>query len=134
MTVVAVLKDLADNVVRLALKGDNLALKAAVRPPLELIERLREHKAEVVALLGQEAGSEQPSLSSGCEPPLSPSPTVAFAEDARVTVERLLDAMAAENERRRDWWREPLEGRLAIRSIDTSETTVIYLANTRGRA
>lgn len=138
MTIVAVLKDLADNGVRLALKGDNLALKAAVRPPSALIERLREHKAEIVALLRQEAGSEPPSLPSGREPPLSPSPIVATAEDARVSVERILDAMAAENERRRNWWREPLEGwsegRLAIGSIDTGETTVIYLATKRGRA
>jgi hypothetical protein len=137
MIIVAVLKDLADNGVTLALKGDNLALKAAVRPPSELIERLREHKAEIVALLRQEAGSEQPSLPSGCEPPRSPSPFVASAEDARVSVERLLGAMAAENERRRGWWREPVdgwsEGRLTIRSIDTGEATVIYLATTRGR-
>jgi hypothetical protein len=63
---------------------------------------------------------------------------VALTEDAPVSVERLLDAMAAENERRRDWWREPVEGRsegrLTIRSIDTGETTVIYLATTRTRA
>jgi hypothetical protein len=46
--------------------------------------------------------------------------------------------MAAENERRREWWREPVDrwraGRLAIRSIVTGEATVIYPATKRGRA
>ena len=45
---------------------------------------------------------------------------VASLEERRAAVERLLDAMAAENERRRDWWREPpkgwREGRLELRS------------------
>jgi hypothetical protein len=44
----------------------------------------------------------------------------------------------AENERRRGRWREPVEGRskgrMTIRSIDSGETTVIYLATKRGRA
>ncbi|HEY8033004.1 MAG TPA: hypothetical protein VIF02_11675 [Methylocella sp.] len=59
-------------------------------------------------------------------------PLITSVEGARATVERLLDAMAAENGRRREWWREPVEGRragrLAIRNIVTGETTVIYLA------
>jgi hypothetical protein len=63
---------------------------------------------------------------------------IASAEDARSSVERLLNTMAAENEGRRDWWRAPVEGcsegRLAIRSIVTGETTVIYLATKRGSA
>jgi hypothetical protein len=63
---------------------------------------------------------------------------VASAEGARATVERLLDAMAAENERRREWWRQPVdgwrEGQLTIRSIISGESTVIYLATKRGSA
>jgi hypothetical protein len=39
--------------------------------------------------------------------------------------------MAAENERRRNWWREPVEGwregRLVIRSALTGEATIIEL-------
>lgn len=135
MSALTVLKDAADSGVRLALKGDNLALKAAVRPPSELIERQREHKAEIVALLRRETGPEPPSR---CEPHPSPSPIAASDEDARVSVEQLLDATAAENERRRDWWREPVEGRsegrLTIRSIVTGETRVIYLATERAGA
>jgi hypothetical protein len=52
-------------------------------------------------------------------------------------VERLLAAMAAENERRRDWYEKPVQdwrdGRLEIRSIMTGEHNVIYLATKRGR-
>lgn len=47
----------------------------------------------------------------------------------RAEVERLLDDMAAENERRRDWHAKPVQGwrdgRLEIRSILTGESTVI---------
>ena len=50
----------------------------------------------------------------------------------------LLDAMAAENERRRDWHTQPVdgwrEGRLEWRSAETGEATVIHLSNWRGRS
>ena len=61
--------------------------------------------------------------------PLSVSP-----EDRRAAVARLLDAMQAENEARRDWWREPVpKGRLTLRSVVTGETRVIAFPK-RGRS
>jgi hypothetical protein len=60
----------------------------------------------------------------------APSPN-----DARASVDRLLVEMAAENERRRDWWRQPVdgwrEGRLKIRSVLDGETTTIRLSKRR---
>jgi hypothetical protein len=61
----------------------------------------------------------------------------ALDEERRAGVVRLLDHMAAENARRRDWQNEPLqgwrEGRLELRSAVTGEATVAHLP-TRGRA
>ena len=52
-------------------------------------------------------------------------------------VPRLLDAMAAENERRRDWHTQPVEGwregRLELRSAATGEATIIHFPNRRAR-
>jgi hypothetical protein len=56
-----------------------------------------------------------------------------FAE-RRASVQRLLEAMAAENERRRDWWKVPpydRDGNLVIRSILTGATATIRLAKRR---
>jgi len=62
---------------------------------------------------------------------LRPAPVTASFEERRASVALLQDAMAAENERRRGWWREPVEGwregRLVIRSALTGEATVIEL-------
>jgi hypothetical protein len=45
--------------------------------------------------------------------------------------------MAAENERRREWWTKPVEGwregRLIIRSVMTGKTNVIYLRSKGAR-
>ena len=66
-----------------------------------------------------------------------PSTSVASLEGRRTSVDWLLDAMAAENERRRDWTTPPVdgwrEGRLELRSAATVEATVIHLSNWRVR-
>ncbi len=66
---------------------------------------------------------------------LLPRPAAASLDDRRASVALLRDAMAAENERRRGWWREPVEGwregRLVIRSALTGEATVIELSPSR---
>jgi hypothetical protein len=57
-------------------------------------------------------------------------------ETPEAAVARRLDAMAAENARRRDWWRETPcepEGRLVFRSIVTGEEITISLPNGRTR-
>jgi hypothetical protein len=57
--------------------------------------------------------------------------------DVRASVDALLADMAAENDRRRGWWREPVdgwrEGRMEWRNVVTGETTVIRLAKRRTR-
>ncbi|HEY8213381.1 MAG TPA: hypothetical protein VIG36_04525 [Methylocystis sp.] len=50
-------------------------------------------------------------------------------ETPEAAVASRLDAMAAENERRRNWWTQPVEGwrkgRLTMRSIVTGEEVTI---------
>jgi hypothetical protein len=58
----AVLKDAADRGVCVSLNGDNLAFKATVRPPPELLANLKMHKAEIVALLRNEAAHPKPRI------------------------------------------------------------------------
>lgn len=62
---------------------------------------------------------------------LPSAPVAASLEERWASVALLRDAMAAENERRRNWWREPVEGwregRLVIRSALTGEATIIEL-------
>lgn len=59
------------------------------------------------------------------------------SERARANVVRLLDAMAAENDRRRDWHTQPVDGwredRLELRSAETGEATIIYFPNRSAR-
>jgi len=61
---------------------------------------------------------------------------VASLKERRASVALLLDAMADENERRRGWWRDPVEGwregRLVIRSALTGEANVLLFPK-RGR-
>jgi hypothetical protein len=63
-------------------------------------------------------------------------PVVASLKERRASVALLLDAMADENERRRGWWRDPVEGwregRLVIRSALTGEANVLLFPK-RGR-
>jgi TubC N-terminal docking domain len=45
------LKQAADFGVKLTLDGDRLAFKAPTKPPAGLLSTIREHKAEIIALL-----------------------------------------------------------------------------------
>ena len=68
---------------------------------------------------------------------LPSAPVAASLEERRASVELLRDAMAEENERRRDWHKLPVEGwregRVAILSALTGEAYVIPLPK-RGRS
>jgi hypothetical protein len=55
LTALAIIKEAAALGVRVNLNGDSLALKAATKPPADLLAKLKQHKAEIVALLRQEA-------------------------------------------------------------------------------
>jgi hypothetical protein len=122
MSAAAILRDAAECGVVLSLNGADVAFKAAIRPPPELLARLREHKAEIVALLAAEA---------------APPPRAAVSTDTRASVDRLIADMATDIERRRDWHKQPLEdwraGYIKIRSALTGETTIVRFHN-RGRA
>lgn len=83
---------------------------------------LAANKAAIVAELSQDTGRTKWEMSENVR-----------GLSASENVQGLLDDMTAENERRRDWWRYPVEGwpyRLTIRSVLTGETVVIQL---RGR-
>ena len=54
MTAAGVLKEAADCGVCVNLNGGRLQLKAETKPPDELVAKLKQHKAEIVALLRQE--------------------------------------------------------------------------------
>jgi hypothetical protein len=62
-------------------------------------------------------------------------PPVVEAETPEAAVARRLDAMAAENERRREWHAKPVEGwregRLVMRSVMTGEEVTIDLRTGR---
>jgi hypothetical protein len=58
MSALAVVREAAERGVRVSLNGDNVALKAAVKPSSELLAKLREHKRGIVALLRREARAE----------------------------------------------------------------------------
>ncbi len=55
MSARSILKGASDCGVRVSLNGDNLAFKATVRPAPELLAKLKAHKAEIVALLRNDA-------------------------------------------------------------------------------
>ena len=55
MTAASVLKEAATCGVKLRLRSGKLQLKAEAKPPDELLAKLKEHKAEIVALLRREA-------------------------------------------------------------------------------
>jgi hypothetical protein len=79
-----------------------------------------------------------PSLpSQNAIPPAAPGLPPAEYAAARARVEVLLAGMAAENDKRRDWYAQPVEGwregRLEIRGID-GETLTIELRNRHSRA
>jgi hypothetical protein len=55
LSVPAIIEQAADCGVRVSLNVDSLVLKAATKPPAALLAKLEQHKAEIVALLRQEA-------------------------------------------------------------------------------
>lgn len=65
----------------------------------------------------------------------APIPAPVSLEDRRASVEKIYERMAAERERRRDWYAQPVEGwrdgRLTIRNIARDETVVIDLRKWR---
>jgi hypothetical protein len=104
------------------LDGDNILLTNADDLPDAHMNRLRELKPGIIALLRAETAAPVSAVS---------------AEDTRASVDRLIADMAAENERRRDWHKQPLDdwraGYIKICSALTGETTIIRF-HTRGRA
>jgi hypothetical protein len=60
MSALAILKEAADCGVRVNLNGDRLALKAATKPPADLLAKLRAHKSEIVAALREDADVTRP--------------------------------------------------------------------------
>jgi hypothetical protein len=90
---------------RLWVEGERLRYASRGPLPERIVVDLRQHKEEIIAEL------------------------------RRAEVARRLDAMAAENARRRDWHTKPVEGwregRLTVRSVVTGEETIVYLP--RGR-
>jgi hypothetical protein len=120
MTAAAVLREATSCGVAVSLNGDSLALKATSKPSPALLEKLREHKAEILTLLRMEIAAEA-----------APPPSATVSTDTRASVDRLIADMAAETERRRDWHKQPLQdwraGRLEIRSALTGEATIIWL-------
>jgi hypothetical protein len=98
-------------------KGDGLELTAT---PAGTI-KVRGPRAAVAAwtpIIVENKGALLAELSA------APSP-----DAARASVNRLLADMARENERRRDWYAQPVdgwrEGRFTIRSVIDGSTTVI---------
>jgi hypothetical protein len=123
MNAIAVLRETTESGVAISLMGENLALKAAVRPPAELLAKIREHKAEIVALLRQGAVDELTKCST-----LGPE---ALATGYASAGEPVLNVMNPEIEPRREWWNAPVEGwrdgKLTIRNIVSGVETTINL-------
>jgi hypothetical protein len=98
----------------------------ACRGPSAVAERFKprliENRVAVLALLAAEA---------------APQPSATVSADTSASVDALIADMAAENERRRDWHKQPLSdwraGYIKFRSALTGETTIIRFHN-RGRA
>lgn len=98
------------------LDGDNILLTNADDLPDAHMNRLRELKPGIIALLRAETAAPVSAVS---------------AEDTRASVDRLIADMTVENERRRNWHKQPLEdwraGFLEIRSALTGERTRVLL-------
>jgi hypothetical protein len=65
LSAAAVIKEAAECGVRISLNGRNLALKAPAKPSAALLAKLKQHKAEIAALLQQGAA---PSIEEPPEP------------------------------------------------------------------
>lgn len=92
-------------------------------------EAIAANKRDILAELSGSgtSGNFRPDFRAAGLSRSAPAPT-------QTSVAALRQRMAAENERRRDWWREPVEGwpeRLEIRSAVTGEVIVIYLGMSR---
>jgi TubC N-terminal docking domain len=72
LSALTIIKEAADCGVRLNLNGDSLALKATTNPPASLLANIKAHKAEIVALLRQEADEATNAATS--RPPWWPEP------------------------------------------------------------
>jgi hypothetical protein len=83
------------------------------------------------------APAEPPKCSFGSFGSDGSGRVLKFDAEARASVDELCADMAAENERRREWWTKPVEGwregRLIIRSVMTGKTNVIYLRSKGAR-
>jgi hypothetical protein len=67
LSALAVIKEAAESGVRVSLNGDNVALKATVRPSMDLLARFQKHKRGIVALLRQAAVPIRPAGYSDLE-------------------------------------------------------------------
>jgi hypothetical protein len=108
--------------------GLSPAGKIAYRGPADVLELFKpalvENRDAILAALAIEAA---PAATPATFPETEPG-------DARARVERLLDAMGAQNEAARDWWRKSpydANGNLTIRSIVTGDTATIRLKRKR---
>ena len=103
--------------------------KIAYRGPADVLElfkpTLLENRDAILRALAVEAA---PAATPATFPETEPG-------DARARVERLLDAMAAQNEAARDWYAQPVagwrDGVLTIRSVIDGEVTTIRLRRKR---
>ncbi len=106
----ALLAEAAARGVRVHLRHGEL--KAAYRgaPPRDLLDKLRAAKPEIIAEIAAESAPPPTQPASVVAMPPPPALTPEHLADARAAVDRLLDQMAHETARRREWWREPPEG------------------------
>jgi len=94
--------------VRLTRDGDNLRIKAERTPPAELLEQVRQRKAQLLALLAQSDTPDRPAQTPARPSAQAPvQPSAQAPTDWRATLDRLTrDALAiqrailAEGERR----------------------------------
>jgi hypothetical protein len=110
------------------------------RGPREALGRwtpvIAENKDSIIEALAAESASPPTQPASVVAMPSPSPPTPEQLADARASVDRLLADMAAELERRRGWYAQPVEGWregvLTIRSVIDGELTTIRLSK-RGR-
>lgn len=118
---------LCDHGVVAALEGDDLVLTGADALPPQAIERLRGLKAELVELIRLEGAPQAPEHRQALYSALGRPGSI----DPLQGVEAELERMARENEARRDWHTQPVEGwregKLTICSATTGKETTINL-------
>ena len=106
------IEEASDLGVRLSLKGDDIKASPRALVTDELITKLRSLKTEIIG-----------ELKAARKPIAFPLTSL---DERRAAVNDMLDQMQAENERRREWWRAPVEGwresALTICSAATGDT------------